>query len=324
MWAAMIRRLGPLVLVALQGWACGETRLIEGFSEGLTRLRLSPSEFTGSVPCRRDTPGALQSYVVRIHEVRATGADGGSSTVFTSGVVPCDQGVVVPTVPARWYAAEVFGHDDSVAEAERSPANARWTATCGRGSALLGDAGLDPYRPTLAQRGLTVQMRGCTSFFGGDAGASQLVVDQLGALGTRRCGLGAGEVSAFRGTLAGVSRTAACGRPLVFDVPGVERYHSIELLGFEASADAGPTDASSPPVGPLAPPPDASLDAGDELDGGSPPVVPAPVASDDAGASDAGLPPLVLGEPRWRTRCVGRALPGVASPAFCDPLVPLP
>jgi hypothetical protein len=322
MSAAMIRRLGPLVLVALQGWACGETRLIDGFSEGLTRLRLAPSEFVGSVPCRRDTPGALRAYVTQIHEVTPGGADGGSATVFTSGVVPCDQAVMVPAVASRFYAAAVFGYDDSVSDAEISPANARWTATCGRGNAFNVDAGLDPYRPTFAQRGLTVAMRGCTSFFGGGDGASQLVVDQLGALGSRRCGLGAGEVSAFRGTLEGVSRTAACGEPLVFDVAGLERYHTIELVAFEASADAGPTDAATPP--PEAPPvvpADASIDAGDALDGGLPP---APLPPGDAGLSDAGPPVLVLGEPRWRTQCVGRSLPGVASPAFCDPLVPLP
>jgi hypothetical protein len=189
----------------------------------------------------------------------------------------------------------------------------------------LPDAGLDPHRPTLSQRGLTVAMRGCTSFFGGRDGASQLVVDQLGALGTRPCGLGAGEVSAFRGTLDGVSRTAACGQPLVFDVAGVEGYHTIELIGFEASADAGPLDASTAPSVRDAAVPDASIDAdaGDALDAGLPPG-PRPAAPDDAGASDAGLPPLVLGEARWRSQCVGRSLPGVASPAFCDPLVPLP
>lgn len=322
MWAAMMRRLGPLVLVALQGWACGETRLIDGFSEGLTRLRLAPSEFIGSVPCRKDTPGALRAYVAQIHEVTGGGADGGSSTVFTSGAVPCDQAVMVPAAATRFYAAEVYGYDDSVSDAEMTRSNARWTATCGRGNAFNGDAGLDPYRPTFSQRGFTVPMRGCTSFFGGGDGASQLVVDQLGALGTRRCGLGAGEVSSFRGTLEGVSRTAACGQPLVFDVAGVERYHTIELVGFEAPADAGPTDASTPPPdGPPVALLDASIDAGDALDGGLPT---APLPPGDAGVSDAGPPVLVLGEPRWRTRCIGRSLPGVASPAFCDPLVPLP
>lgn len=323
MWAAMIRRLGPLVLVALQGWACGETRLLDSFSEGLTRLRLAPSEFVGSVPCRKDTPGALRAYVARIHEVSGTGADGGSSVVFTSGAVPCDQAVLVPTTATRFYAAEVFGYDDSVSDAELAPGNARWTATCGRGNAYATDAGLDPYRPTFSQRGLTVPMRGCTSFFGGSEGASQLVVDQTGALGTRRCGQGAGEVSAFRGTLEGVSRTAACGQPLVFDVAGVEGYHTIDLVGFEASGDAGPVDASTlPPEGPPAALPDASIDAGDALDAGLPPGPPGPAPGVDAG--DAGAPVLVLGEPRWRTQCVGRSLPGFASPAFCDPLTPLP
>jgi hypothetical protein len=239
--------------------------------------------------------------------------------------VPCDQAVVVPGAPGRWFGADIYGYDDSTLGAELTPGNARWTATCGRGNAFAGDAGLDPYRPTLSQRGFTVAMRGCTSFFGGSDGASQLVVDQAGALGPRRCGLGAGEVSAFRGTLEGVTRTAACGDALVFDVAGAERYHTIDLIGFEASVDGGsPTDASTaPPTG--APPTlaDASIDAGDVLDAGLPPAPPA-VAPDAGGTGDAGAPVLVLGEPRWRTRCIGRSQPGVASPAFCDPLTPLP
>lgn len=326
MSAAMMRRLGPLALVALQGWACGETRLLDGFSEGLTRIRLAPSEFIGSVPCQKNTPGALQTYVVRIQEVAITGVDAGSAVIapYTSGAVPCDQAVVVPGVAGRFYAAEVLGFDDSVSDdTDRTADNARWTATCGRGNALIGDAGLDPYRPTFSLRGLTVAMRGCTSFFGGAAGTSQLVVDQVGALGTRRCGQGAGEVSAFRGTLAGATRTAACGEPLVFDVGGVERYHTIDLIGFEASGDAGPTDAAAAPSDPSGALPDASVDAGDALDASLPSAPPPP--ADDTGASDAGATPApALGVPRWRTECVGRSLIGVAAPAYCDPLVPLP
>jgi hypothetical protein len=323
MSAAMMRRLGPLALVALSGWGCGETRLLDGFSEGLTRLRLAPSEFVGSVPCRRGTPGTLQSYVARIQEVRITGADAGLTTSYTSGPVPCDQAVIIPTTPARFYAAEVLGFDDSVADGEYDAASARWSATCGRGTGFIGDAGLDPYRPTISVRGLTVSMRGCTSFFGGPPGTSQLVIDQLGALGTRQCGQGAGAVAAFQGTLEGVTRTAACGSPLVFDVTGLERYHTIQLTGFEGSGDAGlPIDASAPPDGPPSASPDASADAGDPLDAGLPAA--ALPALDAGGASDAGGPPLVLGEPRWRTQCVGRSLTGVAAPAYCDPLVPLP
>lgn len=330
MSAAMIRRLGPLALVALQGWACGETRLLDGFSEGLTRLRLAPNEFVGAVPCRRDQgalqTGALQTYVARIQEVTVTGADGGSATPFTSGAVPCDQAVVIPAAAARYYAAEVYGFDDSVAPAERTPENARWTASCGRGSALAGDAGdIDPYRPTISLRGITVPMRGCTTFFGGIEGSSQLVVDQLGALGTRRCGLGAGEVSAFQATLAGVTRTATCGEPLVFDLGGAERHYTIELIGFEANVDAGlPADAAAPPPASGSGAPDASVDAGDPLDAG---LLPAPVVSTADGAVSDAAPPgpaPVLGVPRWRTRCIGRTLPGVAAPAFCDPLVLLP
>src|SRR5690606_26052530 len=125
--------------------------------------------FVGSVACRRGTPGALQAYVARIQEVTITGADAGVGALYTSGPVPCDQAVIIPATPTRFYAAEVLGFDDG-AGGSYDPANARWSASCGRGSGLLGDAGLDPYRPTISVRGLTVEMRGCTSFFGGAPG----------------------------------------------------------------------------------------------------------------------------------------------------------
>src|SRR5688500_20022834 len=110
MSAAMMRRFGPLALVALQGWACGETRLLDGFAEGQTRIRLAPSEFVGSVPCQKGTPGALQSYVVRLQVLtRPAEADAGLTTAFTSGPAPGDQAVVVPAVPPQCHAAEIRG-----------------------------------------------------------------------------------------------------------------------------------------------------------------------------------------------------------------------
>lgn len=327
MSAAMMRRLGLLALVALQGWACGETRLIEGFTEGQTRIRLAPSEFVGAVPCQRDTPGALYAYVVRFREVTLTGADGGFTTSYTSGAVPCDQAALIPAIAGRFYAAEIFGFDNRQVASEVNALRAPWAAVCGRGSWQETDAGvIDPYRPTLAQRGFTVPMRGCTSFFSGTPGSSQLVIDQPSALGTLRCGQGAGEVTAFQARLGTLVVTARCGDPLVLEVPGAERYHTIELTGFGFGADAGPpVDAAAPPSPPVPELPDAGADGGDPLDASLPPVPPSPIAAPavDGGVSDGGAVAPPLGEARWRTECVGRSLPGATASARCDPLRPL-
>jgi hypothetical protein len=327
MSAAMMRRFGPLALVALQGWACGETRLLDGFSEGQTRLRLAPSEFVGSVPCQKGTPGALQSYVVRLQELdRPFEEDAGVTTAFTSGPVPCDQAVLFPSSATRFYRAEIQGFDRAVTETEVQTVEPRWTASCGRGRPTVADAGLDPYRPTLSLRGVTVAMRGCTSFDGLPVGsAGQLVVDQASALGERRCGQSAGEIASFQGTLDGVSRVALCGEPLIFDVTGADRYHTIQLTAFGLDGDGGTVlDAGLPP--PALPPPaapatlpDASADAGDPLDASASEPPPAAEA-----ALDAGAPTGPVGVPRWRTECVGRSLPGVATSAYCDELQPLP
>lgn len=322
MSAAMMRRFGPLALVALQGWACGETRLLDSFAEGQTRIRLAPSEFVGSVPCQKGTPGALQSYVVRLQEQTPNVAgDAGLTTAFTSGPVPCDQAVLFPVVAERFYGAEIRGFDRAVTEAEVDATAPRWTATCGRGRITTLDAGLDPYRPTPGQRGTTVAMRGCTSFDGPPAdSAGQLVVDQASALGERACGQSAGQVASFQGTLDGVSRVALCGEPLVFDVAGSERYHTIRLTAFGLDGDGGAALDASAPV--PAPPPAAPADppdASDVLDASLSAPPPAP-----ASPSDAGAPTAPVGEARWRTECVGRSLPGAATSAYCDPLQPIP
>jgi hypothetical protein len=320
----MRRRFGLLASVALSGLACGGSRLLDGLTEGQTRLRLTPSEFEGDVICEKGSPGALQAYVVRLEQLRGFEVDAGLDTAFTSGPIPCDQAVVFPTVANRLYSAEVYGFDVPVSATNVDLSQARWTAVCGRGRSnrFVSDAGLDPLRPTYALQGATVPMRGCT-VFGGDAsgeGASQLLVDQATALGGRTCGQGANQVYAFQASLAGQTRLARCGDPLSFVVDRADRYYTIQLTALVAGGDAGaPTagDAGGAPA-PGPSPADAGVDASvDELDAS----VPAPPG--DGGAGDAGAP-VVGGVPRWRTECIGRALPGVTVRAYCDPLEPLP
>jgi hypothetical protein len=309
----MRRRLGPLALLALLGSACGEPRLLEGFTEGQTRIRLRPSDFIGSVECGRGVDGALQSYIARLQELSAGAApDAGFTTTLTTTAVPCDQAVLFPAIAGRRYGAEIYGFDTE-APTEADLGRARWTSVCGRGSSEPVDAGLDPYRPTLSERGVTVFLRGCTPFSGEPGAPTRLIVDTASALGPLQCGSGPGQVLALRGTLEGETRVAACQEPLVFEVPA-EGYYTIELTGLAADGDAGVGDAGAPPAvvsdaGPI----DAGADAGDALDAslGSPA---------DAGTTPAAPP---TGIPRWQTRCVGRALVGATATAVCDPLRPL-
>jgi hypothetical protein len=326
MSAAMKRGLGPLVLLVLPSLACGETRLLEGFAEGQTRVRLEPREFVGSVLCRRDTPGALHAYMVRFQEVdRNASPDAGFETAFSSGAAACDQAVLFTPVAGRFYGADIYGFDREPTESDLLVPNlARWRASCGHGSGGVGvpDGGLDPLRPTFAQRGFTVSMRGCTTFDEVVPSSAQLVVDQASALGSLTCGQGAGEVSGFQASIGSQTVSAACGQPLVFALPPTERYYTIELTGLSLGLDGGAPAPLADAQVPALPVPDASVadaSAGDPLDGGTLPPVPA-----DAAADAGNVAPPVAGVPRWRTRCVGQALPGLQTSAFCDPLQPLP
>jgi hypothetical protein len=265
-------------------------------------------------------PGALQTYLARLQEFAPNAPpDAGFAPLFTTAAVACDQGVLFPAIGGRRYGAEIYGFDiDAPTEADIG--SARWTAVCGRGrpSNVPGDAGLDPYRPTLSEQGTTVPLRGCTTFSGEPtAAATRLAVDTASALGTLQCGSGPGQVFALRGTLDGETRTALCQDPLVFDVPEANRYYTIELTGLAADGDAGIGDAGTRDAATTTPPPspallDASVDAGaDALD-----------ASVGGPIRDAGAAPPPDGVPRWQTSCVGRALSGATALAVCDPLSP--
>lgn len=317
----MRRRLGPLALLTLLGSACGEPRLLEGFTEGQTRIRIRPSEFVGSVRCGRGVPGALHTYIARLQEFLPNAApDAGFAPLYTTAAVVCDESVIFPAIAGRRYGAEIYGFDiDEPTEADLD--DARWTAVCGRGrpSDVPSDAGLDPFRPTLSERGATVPLRGCTAFSGEPAGApTQLAIDAASALGALQCGTGPGQVFAFRGTLDGETRTALCQDPLVFAVPAANRYYTIELTGLGADGDAGVSDAGITDAGTASPAPSAPLDA--SIDAA---VEAALDASAGSPSRDAGAPPPPDGVPRWQTSCIGRALPGVTAAAVCDPLVPL-
>jgi hypothetical protein len=315
-------------------FGCSDARLVDGSIEGQTRIRLSPSEFVGQVPCRRGVEGGLRSYVARLYIVdpagQIIGADAGTAVVQTSPPAPCDQAVVFPALAFQWYGAEILGFDRDLTEAEGSSVEPLWRATCGFGAAA--SEGADPARfaPTPSLRGATVPLRGCTVFGEGipAVGTGQLQVDVTGALGALRCGQEAGEVSFVEATLGGASTTALCGQPLVFDVAGPARYHTIALRGFEQSGDAG---AGAPPPVADAGAPDPVVDAGQVGDGGAdasaddagsavtPPPLPPPEAL-DAGGVDVEL----RGVPRWSTGCFGRSVPGVLSLAACEPFAPLP
>ncbi|MEO8184558.1 MAG: hypothetical protein ABI895_37590 [Deltaproteobacteria bacterium] len=317
----MMRWLGPCLFVVLGSLACGESRLLEGYSEQDTRLRLTPESFRGNLACAPGTPGALQTYAVTFREALqfAQQTDAGLYR-GTSALAACDRAVVLSALPGRLYVADIYGFDRAFSGSEPALDEARWTASCGRADdvALAG--------PTRAVYGALVPMTGCTTFSGpGNVGAgTQLLVDQAGALGDLQCGSGPGQVSRLEGVLAGTRVSARCGDPLAFDLPSEEQFYTIELTAFEASSAAIP----APPLGdPLdaslpASPADATADAatGDSaaLDAGLPP---APGQGGDSGAADAGAG---LEVARWRSQCSGTSVPGASAVATCDPLQAIP
>ena len=328
----MMRWLGPCILAAWASLGCGQSRLLDTLTTQDTRLRLVPESFRGNVPCAKGAPGALQVYVAHFEEVSesALQPDAGLRRV-TSDPVPCDRAVVLDDVlPGIAYVADVYGFDRAVTESEPALEQARWTASCGRGSGTSApDAGLGG--PTRAVYGALVAMTGCTTFSGAGSDGTSLVVDQAGALGSLRCGTGPGQVSRLEGVLEGTRVSAACGAPLAFALPAAARYYAIELTAYEASPSS--TSAPPPADGAVADPLDASVpdataadataaavDAAPEaeLDAGAPP---APGQAGDAGPSDAGQD---LGIARWRSQCAGTSLPGVSSVATCDPLQAIP
>jgi hypothetical protein len=277
--------------------------------------------------------GGLQSYVVKLSQTDQSGrlvdvADAGTTTERVSPPAPCEQAVVFPALPFTFYAAEILGFDLPVTDVQAASTVPRWTATCGRGN-TAGDA--IAFGPTRAEQGLTVPLRGCTSFSAGglDTSVSRLVVDVGSAQGELLCGSGPGEIGFFEARLGSSSIRAACGEPLVFELAGPARHHTIDVTGYELGLDAGvPIEAGSPdaaaPPPPDGGPPDAALgDAGAPFDAG------ASTASDagfvlDAGSLDGGNPAVGwVGVARWRTRCLGRSVPGVVRTAGCEPLQPL-
>jgi hypothetical protein len=322
----MRRWLGPVAWAAAS-LACGSTRLDDSLTDAPTRLRVDPDAFEGDVACVPGAQGALQSYVVTFEQVSlgalSAGVDAGAlPPPVSSPPVPCNRATLYTAVGGQFYAADIVGFDREVSASDVGQVAPAWSASCGRGTPdLAAESGPDPLGPTEAIFNYTVPMNGCTSFVrSGSAGEpGSLVVDQASALGQLRCGSGPGQVSHFEGVLGGTRVSAACGAPLTFAVEGAARFYTISLTAFEggpSGADAGAIDAlldGGTPSLVDAALPDAATDAG--LDAG---VGTAPGGSvPDAGVGDAGASG---GVARWRTQCIGRAVPGVSAVATCDPL----
>lgn len=311
----MMRWLTLCSFAAIGALACGESRLIDDFTEQATRVRINPEAFRGSVPCRSGVAGALQMYAVRFVALNPIPMQGDAGLFEAlSPAVPCERSIALDAFAGFRYAADVYGFDRVLDNGELPLAEARWTANCGRGE-LDG-----PLAPTLAVYGTMAPLTGCTTFSGEGAGRTLIVVDQGSALGNLQCGTQPGQVVRLEGVLDGVRASARCGEPLALEVRGVAGVHTIELTAFEAIPGATPVtpvppadllDASVPEAG------DAASDAAAPIvDGGAPPSgTPA-----DAGAPDAGLQDVA----RWRSECVGRAQTGLSSVASCEPLQALP
>jgi len=327
----MRRWLSASIWAALSGWACSDPQLTDSVADGPTLIRVSPGAFVGSVACVPGASGALQSYVVRLQRVDATGqpADGGvaNGDLQVSPPVPCDRAVVFPALPDRDYAADISGFDQAITEAELDSVVPRWSSVCGLGGGVP-DAGRDPLAPTQAVRSAIVPLRGCVPFGNVTSGASQLLVDTSGALGELRCGTAPGQVAFFEAQLGSSSARAACGQPLSLPVTGPAIYQTLDLTAFEASFDGGipAPDAAAPPI-PIEPldaglPADAASNAGTPEAGGAgslPDAGPTPIPPLDGGTTS----PELVGVARWRTQCIGRSLPGVVNPTTCAPLAPI-
>jgi hypothetical protein len=319
--AAMMRWLGPCILASWASLGCGQSRLLDSPTSQVTRVRLAPESFRGTVPCSRGSAGALQMYVAHFEEVSESPLrpDAGLRRV-NSDPAPCDRAVVIDAAPGVAYVADLYGFDRVVTELVPDLAQARWQASCGRGIGASGkDAGLDG--PTRAVYGAVVPMIGCTSFSGEGSGSTNLIVDQSGALGDLRCGTGQGQVSRFEAVLDSTRVSAACGALLAFELPAAKRMYSIELTAYESSGTAMPAPGGGTGDELDASLPDATADAADAaapLDAGSPP---ASGQGSDGGVSDAGL---ALGVARWHSQCEGTTSPGVSSIASCDPLQAIP
>jgi hypothetical protein len=320
----MMRWLGLFLLAALGSFACGESRLIDDFTEQATRLRITPEIFRGSVPCTNEaTAGALQTYAVRFQQVRESPLvpDAGLFDAL-SPAVPCQRSVVLDAVPGRLYAIQVYGFDRALSGTELPLEEARWTAECGRGEPD------GPLAPTRAIYGAMVPITGCSTFSGeSGSNGTRLVVDQPSALGNLRCGSQPGQVLRLEGLLDGLRVSARCGEPLAFELANVAGFHTIDLTAFEATPQAAPTTPPGSPTTPGNDPLDASVPVlADAASDATAPVAPADAGvspspqPEDAG-TDAGVD---LGVARWSSQCSGRALPGVSALASCEPLQRLP
>lgn len=319
----MMRWLGLCSFVALASLACGESRLLDDFSDQDTRIRLAPETFRGEVPCAVGTPGALQSYAVTFREVvQFQGQTDAGVYRATSGLAPCDRAVVLNARAGALYTADIYGFDRASTGVEPPLDEARWTARCGQSDGTSPpDAGISG--PTRAVYGAIVPMIGCTTFSGAGyiSAGTQLLVDQAGALAELRCGAEPGQVSRLEGVLAGTRVSARCGAPLAFDLPSTAQAYTIELTAFGPSSPStnpaplsDPLDASVPAT--LADATDAAVSDSGALDAG---LLPAPAPGSDAGAPGAGVEIA-----RWRSQCSGTSVPGATAVATCDPLQAIP
>lgn len=316
----MLRRPGPVIgAIFLSGsFGCGEPRLVGGFADSATLIRVTPDVFTGSVECARGVEGALQTYTVQLQRLGPGGQiiDGGlENDVQVSPPAPCDRAVVFPAIAGQPYAATISGFDRVPTPDELAALEPRWTASCGFGSGAL-DAGVDPLAPTVALQSTTVPLRGCTQFDAPGSATAQLDIDVATALGPLRCGTEPGSVAYVEARLGSTLRRAACGAPLRLPVAtATSRFVTVTLTGYEALPGAmEPEDSGVVEVDAAA---DASaLDAGPSDAGFTPPPA-------DAGRLDAGIPLEGSGVPRWATECVGRVLPAATSSAVCEPFASL-
>ncbi len=273
-----------LPVLALTLFGCGD---VAGSSSPTTPtlVAVSPSEFSGDVPCA-NVPGAMRSYVVTLFDL-GTNEEPSAPFALPSSVVrdgsvfrptPCEKTAAFAFVVAgHRYDAEVDAYDrkDLVAvgpgsrhlmgEAAGDYVPPRWTTTCGRKA-----SGSPADGPVTAAQYLTRFVHGCLPLSSDlpdtPTGVSVSLEDALGDL---VCGDAPGEVNSFEVALSGSTepaKTAACGETIEFlDLTPGESYF-FDVTAYESG----------------------------------------------------------LTDPTWMTACFRTALSGALANAACDPLSKIP
>lgn len=264
------RRLGKafLFLGFSLSVACDDQELITTGIVHPTLVEVSPADFLGDVPCQTG-PGSAEVYVATLHDYgpapvdEGAGGEAGAAGAASAptgcaairgkplGVprrsMPVECGTTVGfarVTPDHCYSVDIEAFDradvvvqdpeDAVDAGEPPPpvtdpvtgetVPPRWTTTCGKATA----------RAAVVRR-----IRECEPLVDHQPGSTTAVEIRPDlALGSAKCGAGAGEVDHFELSTGDAVDTLGCGDPLVLDTTPAARTLVISALAFSAGDSA--------------------------------------------------------------------------------------